>query len=44
MRKLTALPALWFYGGNLARSRHYLLSLVLQLKARYEGIPTPVYG
>jgi putative flavoprotein involved in K+ transport len=34
---------LWFHGGNLHQSRHYSLYLALQLKARYEGIPTPVY-
>ena len=36
--------ALWFHGGNLHQSRHYSLYLALQLKARYEGIPTPVHG
>ena len=35
--------ALWFQGGNLHLSRHYSLCLALQLKARMEGIPTPVY-
>ena len=30
--------------GNLMQSRHYSLYLALQLKARMEGIPTPVYG
>ena len=35
---------LWFHGGNLHQSRHYSLYLALQLKARAEGIPTPVYG
>ncbi len=34
---------MWFHGGNLARSRYYSLYLALQLKARMEGIPTPVY-
>gem|GEM_PF-4377951 len=24
--------------------QHYSLYLALQLKARYEGLPTPVYG
>ena len=43
MWKPTRLPALWFHGGNLHQSRHYSLYLALQLKARYEGIPTPVY-
>ena len=36
--------ALWFHGGNLHQSRHYSLYLALQLKARMEGLPTPVYG
>jgi len=36
--------ALWFTGGNLHQSRHYSLSLALQLKARQAGIHTPVYG
>lgn len=31
------------HGGNLALSRYYSLYLALQLKARMEGIPTPVY-
>jgi putative flavoprotein involved in K+ transport len=44
MWKPTQLPALWFHGGNLHQSRHYSLYLALQLKARYEGIPTPVNG
>jgi len=35
---------LWFHGGNLHQSRHYSQVLSLQLKARMEGIPTPVYG
>jgi putative flavoprotein involved in K+ transport len=35
---------LWFHGGNLALSRHYSLYVALQLKARLEEIPTPVYG
>ncbi len=42
MWKPTAVPQLWFHGGNLSQSRHYSLYLALQLKARYEGIPTPV--
>src|SRR4051794_14018573 len=37
-------PGLGFPGGNLHQSRHYSLCLALQLKARMEGIPTPVYG
>jgi putative flavoprotein involved in K+ transport len=44
MWKPTAQPALWFHGGNLHQSRHYSQFLSLQLKARHEGIPTPVYG
>jgi putative flavoprotein involved in K+ transport len=35
---------LWFQGGNLAQARFYSLVLALQLKARHEGMPTPVYG
>ncbi len=44
MWKPTQQEALWFHGGNLHQSRHYSLYLALQLKARYEGIDTPVYG
>src|SRR5690606_20704006 len=44
MWKPTQQPGLWFHGGNLAQSRHYSQFLALQLKARQEGIPTPVYG
>jgi putative flavoprotein involved in K+ transport len=44
MWKPTQQDALWFHGGNLHQSRHYSLYLALQLKARFEGIPTPVYG
>ncbi|AVL99050.1 FAD-dependent oxidoreductase [Gordonia iterans] len=44
MWKPTQQPGLWFHGGNLHQSRHYSLYLALQLKARYEGIDTPVYG
>ncbi|HWM42681.1 MAG TPA: NAD(P)/FAD-dependent oxidoreductase [Burkholderiales bacterium] len=43
MWKPTQQPNLWFHGGNLMQSRHYSLYLALQLKARMEGIPTPVY-
>jgi putative flavoprotein involved in K+ transport len=35
---------LWFHGGNLAQSRHYSRYLAIQLKARLEGLPTPVYA
>ena len=44
MWKPTQQEGLWFHGGNLHQSRHYSLYLALQLKARMEGIPTPVYG
>ncbi|MBB5850675.1 NAD(P)-binding domain-containing protein [Amycolatopsis umgeniensis] len=44
MWKPTRQDGLWFHGGNLHQSRHYSLYLALQLKARYEGIPTPVFG
>ena len=43
MWKPTQVPALWFHGGNLHQSRHYSQFLGLQLKARYEGLDTPVY-
>jgi putative flavoprotein involved in K+ transport len=44
MWKPTQAEALWFHGGNLHQSRHYSQFLALQLKARMEGIATPVYG
>ncbi|TBU92110.1 NAD(P)/FAD-dependent oxidoreductase [Phytopseudomonas dryadis] len=44
MWKPTQQANLWFHGGNLHQSRHYSLYLALQLKARFEGLPTPVYG
>ena len=44
MWKPTQVPHLWMHGGNLHQSRHYSLYLALQLKARYEGLETPVYG
>ncbi|MGR3271586.1 NAD(P)/FAD-dependent oxidoreductase [Thalassococcus profundi] len=44
MWKPTQQQNLWFHGGNLHQSRHYSLYLALQLKARMEGIDTPVYG
>ena len=44
MWKPTRQEALWFHGGNLHQSRHYSQFLSLQIKARMEGIPTPVYG
>ena len=44
MWKPTHQEALWFHGGNLMQSRFYSQFLALQLKARMEGIPTPVHG
>ena len=44
MWKPTQQPGLWFHGGNLHLSRHYSLVLALQIKARMEGLPTPIYG
>jgi putative flavoprotein involved in K+ transport len=44
MWKPTRQPGLWFHGGNLAQSRYFSRYLALQLKARFEGLPTPVYG
>ncbi len=44
MWKPTQQRGLWFHGGNLAQSRSYSKYLALQLKARFEGITTPVYG
>ena len=44
MWKPTMQQGLWFHGGNLHQSRHYSRYLSLQLKARYEGIDTPVWG
>ncbi len=44
MWKPTRKEALWFHGGNLHQSRHYSQYLSLQIKARMEGIDTPVYG
>lgn len=44
MWKPTQVPHLWIHGGNLHQSRHYSQFLSLQLKARMEGLPTPVYG
>jgi putative flavoprotein involved in K+ transport len=43
MWKPTGQPGLWLHGGNLQQSRHYSSYLALQLKARMEGLPTPVY-
>ena len=44
MWKPTAVPNLWYHGGNLALSRFYSRFLALQLKARMEGLATPVYA
>ena len=43
MWKPTQVANLWFHGGNLHQSRHYSQFLALQLKARMEGLATPVY-
>jgi len=43
MWKATRQAGLWFHGGNLHQSRHYSQFLALQIKARLEGIDTPVY-
>ncbi len=43
MWKPTQVPNLWIHGGNLHQSRHHSQYLAMQLKARMEGIPTPVY-
>ncbi len=44
MWKPTQHKNLWMQGGNLHQNRHYSLLVALQLKARLEGVPTPVYG
>ena len=44
MWKPTQVPNLWMHGGNLHQSRHYSQFLSLQIKARMEGVETPVYG
>ncbi|MFK7854572.1 MAG: NAD(P)/FAD-dependent oxidoreductase [Granulosicoccus sp.] len=43
MWKPTQQANLWFHGGNLHQSRHYSQFLSLQIKARMEGVSTPVY-
>lgn len=43
MWKPTQVDRLWIHGGNLHQSRHYSQFLALQLKARMEGLATPVY-
>ena len=42
--KPTQQDGLWFHGGNLFQSRFYSEFLALQIKARAEGIATPVYA
>lgn len=44
MWKPTAVPGLWFMGGNFALGRHYSRLLGLQLKARYEGLAAEPYA
>lgn len=44
MWKPTLQEALWFHGGNLHQSRFYSQFLALQIKARWAGISTSVYG
>jgi putative flavoprotein involved in K+ transport len=43
MWKPTAQEGLWIQGGNLMQARFHSLHLALQLKARMEGLATPVY-
>jgi putative flavoprotein involved in K+ transport len=43
MWKPTRQQGLWFHGGNLAQSRFHSLHLALQIKARMEGLQTPVH-
>lgn len=43
MYKPVAQENLWFQGGNLALSRFFSKFVALQIKARMEGIETPVY-
>jgi putative flavoprotein involved in K+ transport len=44
MYKPIAHENLWIHGGNLALSRYFSKFVALQIKARMEGIETPVYG
>jgi putative flavoprotein involved in K+ transport len=37
-------PQLWIHGCNLHQSLHYSQFLAQQLKARMEGLLTPVYA
>ncbi|KAI5082744.1 hypothetical protein GOP47_0002487 [Adiantum capillus-veneris] len=43
MWKPTPQANLWFHGGGFHEARHYSLYLALQIKARMEHIPTPVF-
>lgn len=43
MWKPTRQDGLWIHGGNLHQARFYSKLLAFQLKARMEGIATPVY-
>jgi len=43
MWKPTVQQGLWFQGGNLMQCRFHSLHVALQIKARMEGLPTPVY-
>ena len=42
--KPTNQPNLWIQAGNLFMARYYSKVTALQIKARMEGISTPVYG
>ena len=42
--KPTNQPGLWIQAGNLFMARYYSKITALQIKARMEGINTPVYG
>lgn len=44
MYKPVAHPNLWLQGGNLALSRFFSKFVALQIKARMEGLDTPVYN
>ena len=44
MYKPIAHENMWIQGGNLALSRIFSKFVALQIKARMEGIETPVYG
>jgi putative flavoprotein involved in K+ transport len=43
MWKPTRQEGLWLQGGNLLQARFYSRILAMQIKARMEGIPTPVH-